>query len=214
MKIHKEIIQGCRDWHEIKFGKIGGTRAKGLFVKSDTLLIELVSELTEDFEIEESYSSDAMLRGQDLEPLGRERLEDLTGVKFIDVGWIDSSILNVGISPDGISEDNKIMCEIKCPGRKKHVETILADEIPSDYIHQCLHYFTVNEDLEKLYFVSFRPEALKQLFVKELTKQSEINLGTKARPQIKTVSEWVEIARFEAIKLNKEIEINIEKLTF
>ncbi len=214
MIVHNEIIQGSGNWHQIRWAKVGGTRAKGLFVESDTLMIELIAELTEEYELEDSFLSDAMLRGQDLEPLAKERLEDFVSIKFNNVGWIDSDIKNVGISPDGISEDNKIMCEIKCPGRKKHIETILANEIPSEYIHQCLHYFTVNDKLEKLYFASFRPESVKQLFVKELTKESLINLGTKARPQIKTVSEWVEIVKIEAIKLNKEIEENIEKLTF
>jgi hypothetical protein len=45
-----------------------------------------------------------------------------------------------------------------------------------------------------------------------LTKESEINLGTKAKPVIKTVEEWVAIARQNAEDLNNEINENLSKL--
>ena len=46
---HNELEQGSQEWHEIKWGKIGGTLSKGLFVKSDTLLIDILSQRLEDF---------------------------------------------------------------------------------------------------------------------------------------------------------------------
>jgi hypothetical protein len=215
MKIHYNIKQGSDEWHRLRYAKIGGTRSKGLFVKSDTLKIELLAEMTEDYYDEDGFQSAEMMRGQDLEPLAIEQLEQFTGVKFNRVGWIDSDIPNVGISPDGIDETETICCEVKCPSKKRHMETILEDAIPLDNLHQCVHYFTVNPKLTTLYFGSFRPEnKLKPLFVKKLTRDSEVNLGTKARPVIKTVKEWVEIATIEATKLNQQLTADIERLKF
>lgn len=212
--IRHNIDQRTIEWHELKHGKIGGTLSKGLFVKSDTLLIDLLSQRIEDYEGEESYISADMQRGIDLEPYAREELSKEVFVTFKEVGFLQSaSIPLIGISPDGISDDDTEACEIKCPGAKKHTSTILANEIPSDNIHQCLHYFTVNPKLQVLYFASYRPECLvKPLWWTALNLNSQIDLGTKAKPNIKTVAEWVEIARAEAEMLNKELNDKLNQL--
>lgn len=210
-----DIQQGSIEWHELRNAKIGGSTSKGLFVKSDTLLIELLSESIEEFELEDSYSSDDMLRGQELEPIAREKASKLLGIDFVECGWLqcEENYL-LGISPDGITIDLTETIEIKCPAKKKHTQTILSNEIPSDNIFQCLHYFTVNPHLQKLHFVSYRPESIKTLFLKTITRESIIDLGTKAKPNKKTVSEWVEIAKNEAEKLRVDLENAIEKLSF
>ena len=214
MIVYKEIKQRSEEWHELKHGKVGGTLSKGLFVKSDTLMIDILSQITEDYEPQDGYISADMQRGIDLEPFALEALEKEIFVEFQQVGFLQNSAIPIlGISPDGITEDETIQVEIKCPGAKKHTETILADEIPQDNIHQVLHAFTVNPKLVWMYFVSYRWEnKIKPLWYKMLTKDSEINLGTKAKPVIKTVSEWVAIARQNAEDLNKEINENLSKL--
>ena len=42
--IKHNITQGTADWLELRHGKITGTASKGLFIKSDTLLIYLISK--------------------------------------------------------------------------------------------------------------------------------------------------------------------------
>lgn len=214
MKNYKEIEQGSIEWHEIKWGKIGGTLSKGLFVKSDTLLIDILSQRLEEFEPTDSYQSDAMERGSELEPFAREYLETYVGVKFNETGWLECEENELlGISPDGITEDETQACEIKCFGRKKHTEIILSDEIPLENLHQLVHYFTVNPKLEKLHFFCYRPESIKN-FHKELTPESVVNLGTKAKPISRTISEWSKIARNEADLLLSQIKNSVEKLNF
>lgn len=212
--IKHEIPQRSLEWLELKHGKIGGTLSKGLFVKSDTLLIDILSQLTEDFEAEDSYISYDMQRGIDLEPYALEALSSEIFVSFTTPGFLQNKdIPLIGISPDGLSECDTIACEIKCPGAKKHMLTILEDAIPSDNIHQCLHYFTVNPKLETLYFVSYRPESkIKQLWYNILTRSTDINLGTKAKPVVKTVDEWSKIAKTEAEILEAEIQVSLSKL--
>ena len=212
--IKHDTIQGTPAWFELRWGKITGTASKGLFVKSDTLLIDLIAQNTEDWEMEDTYASADMVRGTELEVYAREAISDELFISFKEVGFLqNASIPILCISPDGLSEDETIGLEIKCPKAKKHTETILANEIPSDNIHQVLHYFTVNPKLETMYFVSYRPESkVKQLWYKSLTRDSLIDLGTKAKPNIKKVSEWVEIATNAAEEINKELNAALLKL--
>jgi len=210
-----DIIQNTPEWFEARWAKIGGSIAKGLFIKSDTLMLDVLAEYTEQYQLTDNYSSPAMERGNELEPEALYSLIQYTGIHFNTVGWLQSvDVPLLGISPDGISEDETIACELKCPGAKKHLVTCLEDEIPLDHLAQCVHYFTVNPKLVKLYFVSYRPEAMKPLFVKELLRTDEVNLGTRSKPIIKSVQEWVEIAKAEAILINKQINEAVTKLSF
>lgn len=216
MIIRNDIEQHSEEWHEVRYGKVGGTLSKGLFVKSDTLLEDVLSELCEEFDLQENYQSYDMVRGSELEPEARKALCAYLGIELLEVGWLQCEENEyLGISPDGISEDETISAEIKCFAKKKHLSTIRANDIPSDNIHQCLHYFTINPKLEKHYFCSYRPENIyKPIFVKELTRYSLINLGTKAKSNIKTVNEWVAIAKKEAELLKDQIQIELNKLKF
>jgi hypothetical protein len=216
MKAYYEIKQGTEEWHNIRYGKIGGTLSKGLFVKSDTLLIDVLSETIEPIEIDfDSFESADMVRGYELEPLARQELSKYIGVELLECGWLQcEEIPLLGISPDGISQDETISAEIKCPASKKHTKTIYFDAIPIDYLHQCLQYFTVNPKLETHYFCSFRPESIKPLFVKKLTRDSLVDLGTKAKPNIQTIDHWVRVAKREAQFIQEQLDEAVERLKF
>jgi hypothetical protein len=217
MVAYYEIEQGSSEWFELKHGKIGGTRAKLLYPKTDTLLIELLAESVEpyDEDAEKSYKSDAMENGSNLEPQARIELEKYCGVSFKECGWIQSDIDLVGISPDGISDCETIQCEIKCPQAKAHVKICLHDKIPNEYIAQCVHAFVANEKLEKLYFCSYRPEnELKPLFVKLLTRESEVNIGTDAKPVLKSISDVVVMMKTEVSIIKEKISNSINQLKF
>lgn len=218
MIAHFGIEQKSTDWFAVKWGKVGGTRAKELFVKSDTLLFKLMSETLEDFDEDqdEGYQSEAMERGNDLESEARIQLEKYSGFTFLNCGWIESEESKLlGISPDGITADFKVQCEIKCPQSIAHIKMCIADEIPLEYINQCIHAFTVNDKLETLYFCSYRPELeIKPLFVKVLNRESLVNNGTNAKPVIDSISNLCKLAVLEAKKLEQQIEINTNKLKF
>lgn len=212
--VYKNIKQKSLEWFELKWGKIGGTLSKGLFVKSDTLFIDILSQKLEEFEPSDSFENEHTQRGNDLEPFAIEYLEKYTGLKFNSVGWIQSEKNELlGISPDGITDDLKIACETKCFARKKHTEILIKNDIPLDNIYQLVHYFTVNPKLEKLYFCAFRPESVKN-FVKELTLKSEVNIGTKARPKIMTIEAVRDYSLEFADELLKRINKTKEDLKF
>lgn len=218
MEFYFDLKQGDTEWLEFRHAKIGGSRSKQLLIKSDTLLFEMIAETVEGFnedEIEDGYINPAMERGNDLEPQARIELGKYLNLEFLECGWIQSEIPILGISPDGITKNLKTSCEIKCPGSKKHTEWCINNVVPHEHLDQCIHYFTVNPLLEKHYFMSYRPEFnLKPIFVKELTLNSEVNIGTKAKPIIKTIAEVVELKKERAIELEKQIEQSINKLKF
>jgi hypothetical protein len=209
-----KIAQGTQEWHIERYGKIGGTASKGLFVESDTLLDSILAEHLEPFEMDDdSYIGYDMQRGIELEPMAIQEVSVYAGIELLQCGWLQSSECSIlGISPDGISKCLTVSAETKCPGKTKHTKTIRSGEIPLDNIHQCLHYFTVNPKLEKHYFASFRPESKYPLFVKCLTRDSIIDLGSKSKPNNKSVSEWVKIALDKALELESQLKIELIKL--
>lgn len=206
---YDEIEQGTIEWFGIKWGKIGGSSSKGLHTKGDTLFIELLSQHLEEFEPDNSFINDAMERGNNLEPFARDYISEYTGLEFKETGWLQSKKNELlGISPDGITDDNFHSCEIKCFGRKKHTEVLLKDEIPLENIHQCIHYFTVNPQLKEHYFIAFRPESPKH-FVKKLTLNSIVNIGTPSKPKAMTIGS----VRDYSLEFADEMlfRINVEK---
>lgn len=235
MQIHRDFEQGTMPWFRIKHGKIGGTRAKGLYVDSETLTLDILSERVEEFDEDDddNYASEAMMYGIDLEPQARAELGRYLGLYFEEAAWIQSDIDSVGISPDGITKCETIQAEIKCPQRKKHVQNCLDPGISKDYIHQCIHAFTVNDKLKTLYFASYRPQNnIVPLSVRKLTRDSIVDVGFKKdgkiwedrgkglkeyvdkSPDLRTVQEWVEFSKVEAIKIDMDVKKYIEKLSF
>jgi hypothetical protein len=231
MKIHKEIQQGSIEWLELKHAKIGGTLSAGLFVDSDTLYQEILFQSMEDFEYEDGYVSDAMQRGTDLEPFAIQEMEAILNIKFDTFGLLQSDECEILVcSPDGLTSDYKIAIETKCLGRKAHGKIILENEIPKDKIAQLVHYFTVNEKLEKLYFVSYRPEnKITPIWYKELKRDSLVSIGViKSKikedrgnglkdyvceiPNVKPISEWSKIAVEKALPIEKRVKDKIEEL--
>ena len=216
MIAHFNVEQQTEEWFRLKWAKIGGTRAKQLFVKTDTLLIDLLAEVTEPFDMDyEGYTSDDMQRGIELEPVARRAASKYIGKTLIECGWLESESNPLfGISVDGITADFKTTAEIKCPGAKRHLATCLNDEIPLDNIDQSIHYFTVNKHCEEHYFISFRPESIKPMFVKRLTRDSLVNIGTKSKPVMVSVQSAVDKSKKREVELQKEIKESINKLKF
>jgi len=231
---HKEIDQNSEEWFLIKWGKIGGTLSKGLFVDSETLFVDILSQNIEHYEDLESYDSFDMIRGKELEPRALEYISNYTGIQFNQTGWLQSEECKLlGISPDGISECEEYSVEIKCLSRKEHTKILISNEIPKEKIPQNVHYFTVNPKLKKHWFIAFRPESIKP-FIFEFTRESVVDMGWKKeiiikqygvkgneiKPKIekvidwRTISDWNKIAIENAKELEIKIQETINKLKF
>lgn len=85
---------------------------------------------------ETSFVSEDMWRGIEHEPYARD-IYSGHYAEAVEVGFmrLDGDGWSLGYSPDGlVGEDGLI--EIKCPRAKGHVNTILADEVPTYYMAQ------------------------------------------------------------------------------
>lgn len=224
---HKDVQQNSIEWFEIKWGKIGGTLSKGLFVDSDTLFLDILSQHIEEFEPEESFDNSHTIRGKEMEPFAFEYVSKYTGIDFKPSGWLQSEESELlGISPDGISECERFATEIKCLARKAHTSILIENTTPKDKIPQIVHYFTVNTKLEKLWFIAYRPESIKP-FIEEFTRDSVVDIGWKKKievevigakglpikPKIETVTDWRTIDEWSKIAIEnaKELEVKIKE---
>lgn len=217
MKSYPLITQGTLEWHIIRWGKIGGTGSGELHTKGDALLNRLTAAQMEPYNPEEEgYASKAMERGTELEPLAVASLGEYLGLEFKETGWIEHDTCSIlGMSPDGITEDSKDCCETKCPSLVKHIAYIRAGQmIPKDYLHQVISPFSINPLLERNHFASFRPECKIPLHVVTITRETEINVGTVAKPVFKTVGE-VAMNKFAlALALEEEVKKEVERISF
>lgn len=97
-----------------------------------TLAAERIRRMGEDL----PTTSD-MWRGIDSEPYAREAYERHAGVEVVEIGFQirEWDGVRLGYSPDGLVNDDGLI-EIKAPRAKSHVATILADDVPAQYVPQ------------------------------------------------------------------------------
>lgn len=217
MILHWDIEQRTPEWHAIRWGKVTGTRSEGLLGKSGTLLRDILSEQLEEYDPtaeDEGYTSPAMQRGLDLEPHARAWLSERIGIELLECGFISSTTHPLlGISPDGVSKVGVVMCEMKNPGKEAHTQMLMDNFVDKKYLPQIIHAFATNELLETHYFLSYRPESMKNAFVQEFTLETVVDLGTKAKPVLKTIAEWVAIEYTNLGTLEKELKEKFDQIT-
>ena len=102
-----------------------------------------------------------MDRGHRLEDEAVEFFESETGKNVTKAGFCVSDFSDsIALSPDGlIGEGNAFTeaLEIKCLGSARHIQAVIENEIPEEYILQALQYFVVIEELQTLHFVFYDP---------------------------------------------------------
>ncbi len=130
--------QGSDDWFQARLGKVtasnfGKAIAGGAGKTRKQYMIKLIAERMTG-QCQDGYSNAVMQNGIETEPRARDYYEMLNGCPVDEVGFCELNE-NVGASPDGlVGTDGEI--EIKCPLASTHIETILADKVPSVYIPQ------------------------------------------------------------------------------
>jgi hypothetical protein len=137
----------------------------------------LVAERMGGISFDTGYKSRAMKEGKEAEPMGRAAYELLRDVMVEPVGFVlHPSIEFAGASPDGLVGDDGLV-EIKAPEVVTHVDYLLGNTIPEEYIPQCMWMLAVT-GREWIDFVSYDkshtlPED-KQLFVKRLSADPDV----------------------------------------
>lgn len=179
MEIIQELIQGSIEWHKLRSGKISGTKLDDV-MGSTLARVQLAAELIAQSGTEQSDITNPTLemqRGIEEEEFALKLFEATTGKTVERIGACVSSEYDwLMLSPDGLikNKDGKYTeaVEVKCPKSAtaifyKMVNLIPQEElkltpaqrnilgVPADYIWQVVHYFIVNKELEKLYFVVY-----------------------------------------------------------
>lgn len=177
MRVLKGIKQGEAAWLKAKLGVVTGTRIKKAIAKDNLPLVdEIIAERGSQVIDDDSYTSEAMQRGKDMEPVAVRVYEKQTGLVCKEVGFgLHDTYDWLGISPDRfvmVGRKRRKGIEVKCPGTKKHVQYIRQDQIPAEYRGQVLNYFLCEPDCETVDFISyddrFKP---KPLFIKTVTRE-------------------------------------------
>ena len=161
------IEQGSDEWHELRKGKLTASNATAIGANGSGLktYCENIALDTVGFE-KDNYINDVMERGNILEPIARTAYEFENNVSIKEVGFImNDKYPNVGVSPDGLIEDNG-GCEIKARNNNKHFSLILGNvkEIPYNQIQMTL----LITEREWWDFISFNPNLSKPIFVKRI----------------------------------------------
>lgn len=157
------VEQGSEAWHDIRCGRITGSRFSNLMMGDSTkgykdLILDIVGELLTSKQ-EETYTNDNMERGKELEPEARREYESIFG-PVEQVGFVIPDEENkyydlIGVSPDGLTTDGGL--EIKCPLRKTHLGYIAKGELPNEYKYQVQSSLFVT-GLDWWDFMSYYPD--------------------------------------------------------
>ena len=172
-----DMEQKSLDWLRARHGNVTGTSlssALGTPAVQKTLMYSLISERMTEVQICD-LSTRAIDRGRGLEPFAIRATEDETGIQFTETGLLlNDAYPRFSISPDGIVEKDGVIVggiETKCPNSNKHIEYLIKDEIPKEYLHQVKAPFIMSDDVKYWVFASFDDRNYERpLFVKTVTR--------------------------------------------
>ena len=171
------IIHTCEqrspEWYAIRAGKITSSiiadvMAGGKGITRRNAMIKLIAERMTGICDQNGYSNGYMQWGIEHEPEAKDHYEALNFVNVRQVGFVEMDEW-VGCSPDGlVGEDGLI--ELKCPASHTHIEYILADRCPPEYVKQIQHQLWVT-GRQWCDFLSYDPRLKeKPMFVKRVER--------------------------------------------
>lgn len=155
--------QRSDEWFAARLGCVTASRTADVMAKTKSgysasranYMAQLITERLTG-RASEGFSSAAMQWGTDTEPQARAAYELMTGRDVVEVGFIHHPTIDgFGASPDGLVGDNGLI-ETKCPNTATHIETLLAEKVPSKYIIQ-MHVQMICTGRDWCDFVSFDP---------------------------------------------------------
>jgi putative phage-type endonuclease len=179
--------QGSKAWFDARLGCVTSSRIADVVAKRKRGEGELQCKIDMRWELvcefltqkpTEHYVSRWMKEGKEKEPLARAEYEVRNEVFVEQVGFAyHASIKYAGASPDGIIGDVGLI-EIKCPRIETHLQYIIDDKVPDEYLPQMIWQLgCCGDDFRWNDFVSYHPDLpeLYQLFQKRLERTSEVD---------------------------------------
>lgn len=148
--------QNTPEWLEFRKNKVGASDAPAI-MEVDPFATPYQKWMEKMDLAPPKVTNGAMQRGHDLEPIARDQAEQLIGCSLTPKVKLHPSLPWMFSSLDGVSEDKKLIVEIKCPDKETHA---MAESgcIPPKYFPQLQHQLETCE-LEMSYYFSFNGTA-------------------------------------------------------
>ena len=145
-----DLEQNTPEWHQFREGKIGASLAPVIMGVSPWMTpYQLYEEMMGT--APKRAETDAMRRGRALEERARQRFIQQTGVEVVPGVGVHDKFDWLFASFDGICTDNKMIVEIKCPGKEDH-DTALSGKVPEKYYPQVQHQLAVSGYTQAHYY--------------------------------------------------------------
>ena len=172
-----DIEQKSFEWLKARAGNVTGTSlssALGTPAVQKTLMYSLIADRMTEVQMNE-LSTPAVDRGNELEPFAIRAASSEMALDFEETGLLlNDKYPRFSISPDGIFEEDGVITggiETKCPNSKKHVQYLIRNEIPKEYLYQVKAPFIMSDDVTFWVFASFDDRNYERpLFVKTVTR--------------------------------------------
>ncbi|HBO1698975.1 TPA: YqaJ viral recombinase family protein [Pseudomonas aeruginosa] len=154
--------QRSDEWFSARLGKVTASKVKDVMAKGrggapsatrQNYMMQLLCERLTG-KREEGFTSAAMQRGTELEPIARSAYEFNAGVMTVETGLIEHHrITGFAASPDGVVGTDGLL-EIKCPNTAQHIAIIQSGAHDTTYEWQMLAQMACS-GREWVDFVSF-----------------------------------------------------------
>jgi len=141
MAYRREFQQGSEAWLDWRRGGVGASDAPAIMGVSPWMDIEALW-LEKTGRATGRPSSFAMRRGQRLEPEARARYIARTGIRVAPLCLEHGTLRWMRGSLDGISDDGRVVLEVKCPGAADH-DVARRGAVPPKYVPQLQHLLAV-----------------------------------------------------------------------
>jgi hypothetical protein len=135
-----DVDQGSPEWLAVRLGIPTASNFSKLITsdgkkstQADGYLNTLVAE-TLMGQPGESFTTDWMQRGTELEPAARAWYEFQTDADVQQVGFVKLDSGLAGASPDGLTVAGGL--ELKCPKAETHVSYLRSNKLPASYVQQ------------------------------------------------------------------------------
>lgn len=145
IRYYNDIEQGGEEWLALRRGILTASEMRLILTptmrtasndKERAHMFEILGQRITGY-TEPHYISDDMLRGNEDEVAARIRYAEHFA-PVTECGFVtrDMGGFTIGYSPDGLVGDDGLI-ECKSRRQKFQIETILADEVPAEYLLQC-----------------------------------------------------------------------------
>lgn len=168
MRVLNDLVQGTPEWLQARLGIPTASGFSNLITsqgKRSTSLDKYAKQLAVDAyagEPEETFKSDWMERGSQLEAEARAWYEFQTDIPIQQVGFVLRDDGTAGCSPDGLSDAGGL--ELKCPRGTTHIDYLLDETLPTSYVAQVQGCMWLCER-DRWDFVSYHPKLPSFLIV-------------------------------------------------